>query len=279
MKKLTLIFFIVSWLINNNCNAQYFYHHEDFLNDSAFILKHNIKVATIRIPTLMNDTTTEAVPFQKLCYNPYGKLAWYEYDTIAHSITRKYYTWHFYDDYARRFKSRVFQRCNDIDSLREEIRYEYSAKGDLLQEYHYQIYILAYREWSFSYDWQDSIKVRIDDLDIADTARLDAHKREVDFVRDSVRYFVKYNNKGKREKVEYFKITSKDELVKLDELNFFYNDADQLVRVLSLTSEVIFRYNGKLPGSSITKDRFTGQQIGHEITYEFEFRDPFFSTN
>jgi hypothetical protein len=276
----TFLFLILNVLIFNGLSAQYFYHHEDFLGDANFINKHNIKVVNIRIPSLIGDTTTDVVPYQKLCYNPFGKLAWYEYDTTINTVTRKYYTWHFYDDNARRFKSRVFQRCNDIDSLREEIRYEYNRDGKLLTELHYQIYILAYREWSFSYDWQDTIKIRIDDFDIADTSRLDHLGREIEFTRDSVRYMVQYDEKGRRKKVEYFNITSKGELIKNDELNFFYSPNDQLEKVVTLTREVIYKFdNGALPSSSVTRDKFTGRQIGHEVTYDYEYRDPSLSTN
>jgi hypothetical protein len=276
----TLLIFIFNALITNGLSAQYFYHHEDFLSDANFINKHNIKVVNIGIPSLMEDTLTDIVPYQKLCYNPFGKLAWYEYDTTINTVKRKYYTWHFYDDNARKFKSRVFQRCNDIDSLREEIRYEYNRDGKLLTEMHYQIYILAYREWSFSYDWQDTIKIRVDDYDIADTSKLDNLGREIDFTRDSIRYLVEFDEKGRRKKVEYFNVTDKGEFVKNDELNFFYKPDDMLEKVVTMSREIIYKYeNGVLPSSSVTRDKFSGQQIGHEITYEYEYRDPSLSTN
>jgi hypothetical protein len=279
-RKFTCLWLVFNIIIFNEVSAQYFYNHEDFLSDAQYIKKNNIKIVNIRIPMLMDDTLTDIVPYQKLCYNPNGKLAWYEYDTTINTIKRKYYTWHFYDDKERRFKSRIFQRCNDIDSLREEIKYEYDRDGHLFQEMHYQIYIQAYREWSFTYMWQDSINIRVDDFDIADTSKLDHLGREIEYTRDSVRYFVQFDDKGRRKKVEYFNITSKNELIKLDELNFFYNNKDQLERVEMMTREVIYHYaNGLLPTSSITRDKFTGRTIGYEVTYEYEFRDPSLSSN
>ena len=139
-KTLLTIFIFFNTLFLNSLYSQYFYNNEDFFSDSAFILKHNIKVVSIRIPELIADSTSDMAAYQRLCFNPFGKLAWFEYDSTENNIRRKYYTWHFYDDNARRFKSRIFQRCDFRDSLREEIQYNYDPTGRLYQQDHYQVF-------------------------------------------------------------------------------------------------------------------------------------------
>ncbi len=273
---LTILFFTLNLLIFNRIQAQQLYHYEDFFNDSAFILKNNIKVVNIRIPELYGDSTKEYYPYQKLCFNPYGKLAWYEYDFFEGNVRRKYYSWHFYDENAQRTKSRIFQRCDGRDSLREESQYFYDAKGRLYHEEHYQIFITAYREWTYNYDWQgDSLKIKMDDFENKDTARLDSEGREVEFVYNNIRYQIDYDKKGKRNRARYFFLNDKitDEY-KVDEVYYIYDKKDRLLRLETDSRVITFEYNVKgLPISSSGKSKFTGEKMGPRIYYDYELRE------
>lgn len=273
----TFLFYLLTYFIFNHAEAQQFYHYEDFFNDSAFILKNNIKVVNIRIPELYGDSSNKYYPYQKFCYNSYGKLAWYEYDFYADNVRRKYYNWYFYDQSARRSKSRIFQRCDDRDSLREESIYSYDPKGRLYHEEHYQIFIFAYREWSFDYDWQgDSLKIKIDNFDNKDTMKLDGEGREVEFVYNSMRYQIEYNKNGKRQRARYFWQNEqiKDEY-KVDEVNYIYDDFhEKLIRLETDSRIIIFEYdNNGLPISSEGKNKFTGERVGPRIYYDYEMRE------
>lgn len=276
---ITILFFYLNLFIFNTLEAQQFYHYEDFFNDSAFILKNNIKVVNIRIPELYGDSSKEYYPYQKLCFNPYGKLAWYEYDFFEGKTRRKYYNWYFYDESARRSKSRIFQRCDGRDSLREESLYMYDPKGRLYHEEHYQIYIFAYREWSFDYDWQgDSLKIKIDNFENHDTARLDTEGREVEFVYNSMRYQIDYNKKGKKERARYFWLNDKvlDEY-KVDEVHYIYDKKDKLIRLETDSQIITFEYDDAgLPISSASKNKFSGEKMGPRIYYDYEMREESF---
>lgn len=273
---LTILLVILPWLSHNTIQAQQLYHYEDFFNDSTFILDNNIKIVNIRIPELYGDSSKEYYPYQKICYNPYGKMAWYEYDFYEGNVRRKYYSWHFYNEKAQRTKSRIFQRCDDRDSLREESQYFYDTKGRLYHEEHYQIFITAYREWAFSYDWQgDSLKIKIDDFDNKDTSKLDIAGREVEFVYNNVRYQIDYNKKGKKHRARYFFLNDKitDEY-KVDEVYYIYDKKNRLIRLETDSRIITFEYNEKgLPISSSGKSKFTGEKMGPRIYYDYEFKE------
>ncbi len=263
-------------LIAQSIQAQQLYHYEDFFNDSAFILKNNIKVVTMRIPELYGDSSKEYYPYQKLCYNPYGKLAWYEYDFFEGNVRRKYYNWHFYDENARKTKSRIFQRCDGRDSLREESKYYYDAKGRLQYEEHYQIYIAAYREWTFNYNWEgDSLKIRMDDFETKDTTKINEYGKETEFVHNNIRYQIFYNKKGKREKARYFFLNDQiSDEYKVDEIYFIYDKNDKLLRLETDSRTITFEYNERgLPISSVGNSKFTGEKMGPRIYYDYEFKD------
>ena len=84
---MTLISKLILWgtvallFLSNSIKAQSFYNFDGFIADSAFVTNNKIKSVIIRIPSLLDDTANkEFLPFQKLCFNPFGKLATYEFD-------------------------------------------------------------------------------------------------------------------------------------------------------------------------------------------------------
>lgn len=277
MKKPLLVSILVfNLFILNTLYSQYFYNHEDFLSDSSFILKNNIKVATIRIPELQGDSVIETPAYQRLCFNSFGKLTWFEFDSIDNNVRRKFYTWHFYDDNALRFKSRIFQRCDGIDSLREEIQYHYAAQGRLFQEDHYQIYIAAYREWSFSYEWQgDSMCIKADDLGNLDTLYYNKNVQPINYTQEGWRYEVDYDAKNRKSQVRYFKTQEGDtEETKVDDVHYFYDELDRLYKIETSTRTISFIFDSNnLPTSSFTLDKLSGSRIGYQVFYDYEFKN------
>jgi hypothetical protein len=281
MKKPLLVSILLfNLLIFNNLYGQYFQNNEDFLTDSSFILKHNIKVVTIRIPDLQSDSVFEKAAFQRLCFNPFGKLSWFEYDSIENNVRRKFYTWHFYNDNAQRFKSRIFQRCDGIDSLREEIQYQFTPLGQIIQEDHYQIFIASYRDWSFAYQWHgDTMCVKGDDLGNMDTIYYNKNLLPVNYTQEGFRYEVEYDEKNRKSVVRYFKKTEGDsEETKVDDVQYFYDELDRLHKVETSTRTISFIFNGNnLPISSFTLDKLTGRKVGSQVFYDYEFKDDYFA--
>lgn len=267
---------MLNLLICANLQGQYFYNYEDFFTDSTFILSHNIKVVTISVPDIEGDSAAIMPAYQKLCFNQFGKLAWYEFDSIANNTKRKFYTWHFYNDNAQRYKSRIFQRCEGLDSLREEVQYHYTPEGRLHQEDHYQIFIAAYREWSFAYDWQsDTMSLRINDLGKVDTIYYNALKKPTSYTREGWHYEVEYDQKGRKTKQSYFSIgDEKNEETKVGEMVFIYSEHDKLEKIETSTRVITFNYNSNgLPESSVTTDKFTGKRLGFPIYYLYEMKE------
>lgn len=274
--KTLLLIFTIGLISALPLNAQYYYHYEDFLNDSAFIVKNNIKVVNMRIPEIMGDTTQEYYPYQKFCFNPYGKLAWYEYDYVEHNNRRKYYYLHYYNERAIRFKSRIFQRCDGIDSLREEVRYLHDAKGRILHEDHYQIFIQSYNEWSYNYEWQgDSLKIKMDEHGILDSVRIDDKGREIQYTYNNMRCISDYDEKGRRLVSRFFwqnaQITDE---YKVDEVHYIYDSNDRIVRIETDSRIITFEYNAQgLPISSTGVSKFDGEKMAFTIHYDYEFRE------
>jgi hypothetical protein len=277
MKKPLLVSILLCNLfILKDLHSQYFYNYEDFLSDSSFILKNNIRVVNIRIPDLIGDTIVEKPAYQKLCFNAYGKLTWFEFDSIDNNVRRKYYTWHFYNDNAQRFKSRIFQRCDGIDSLREEIQYHYTGKNRVIQEDHYQIYIAAYREWSFAFDWQgDTMSVRADDLGNLDTIRYNTDMLPTNFMQQGYRYEVEYDAKKRKSLERYFKKVEGDtEETKVDDIHYFYDEQERLHKIETSTRTISFIFDSNnLPISSFTLDKSSGSKIGYQVFYDYEFKN------
>jgi YD repeat-containing protein len=281
MKKPLLVSILVfNLFILNSLYSQYLYNYEDFLSDSAFVLKKDIKVVTIRIPELMGDTSIETPAYQKLCFNSFGKLAWFEFDSIENNVRRKFYTWHFYDDKAQRFKTRIFQRCDGRDSLREEIQYHYHSDGRLALEDHYQIYIAAYREWSFAYEWQgDTMCIKGDDLGNLDTARYNNKIQPTNYTQEDWRYEVEYDDKGRKSLVHYFtKKDGENEESKIDDVHYIYDDRNRLEKIETSTRTISFLFDSNdLPISSFTLDKGTGNKVGFQVFYDYEFKNDAFA--
>ena len=284
MKKtlLNLFIFFNLFICHQDLHAQHFYNYEDFFSDSSFILRHNIKVVNMRIPELLGDSAKAYAAYQRFCYNPYGKLAWYEYDSIVNNVRRKYYTWHLYDQSARINKSRIFQRCAERDSLREEIRYFFDPYNRLYHEDHYQIYISAYREWSFDYVFEgDSIKIRVDELDNQDTMRIDKLGRETEFTHEDWKYQAEFDDNGRRSKLRCFLVNNETtERTFVDEMVFAYDDKGRQTSIISSTRTIIYTFNvDGLPASSTVYDKLTGKKVGFEVFYDYEFRTDLSDSN
>ena len=281
MKKpllLSILFF--NLFILNSLYSQHFYNYEDFFSDSSFILKNNIKVVTIRIPELMGDSASETPAYQRLCFNAFGKLTWFEFDSIDNSIRRKFYTWHFYNENAQRFKSRIFQRCENMDSLREEIQYHYESDGHLFEEKHYQIFIAAYRDWSFNYEWQgDSLCIKSDDFGNLDTLSYNKNKQPLNYTQEGWRYEVEYDTKNRKSLVQYFKKEEGDpEEINVDDVHYLYDDRNRLHKIETSTRTISFIFNSdNLPISSITLDKFTGKRVGLQVFYDYELKNDSFA--
>jgi hypothetical protein len=273
---LFILLAVFNILIINDLKSQYYYNYEDFFSDSTFILTNNIKVVTITVPDLEGDSAATMPAYQRLCYNNFGKLAWYEFDSVANNAKRKYYTWHFYNDNGQRYKSRIFQRCEFMDSLREEVQYHYAPDGKLHQQDHYQIFIAAYREWSFAYEWQgDTLSFKTNDFGKIDTITYNALRKPTSYNREGWHYEVEYDDKGRKSKQSYFWINDeKTEDLKVGEMNFIYNNDEKLEKIETSSRIITFNYNRQgLPYSSITTDKFSGQRVGFPIFYTYEMKE------
>ena len=125
------IFFLIG-----NLYAQSFYNFDSFIADSAFVINNKIKSVTIRIPTLLDDTTNkDFLPYQKLCFNPFGKLSTYEYDFSEKKRSNEDYIEHYYNESSKQcYKSHRFRRPlggagTGKDSIREEINYNMTKQA------------------------------------------------------------------------------------------------------------------------------------------------------
>jgi hypothetical protein len=280
---ITRILFFLFLLSNHNLISQNFYNYEDFMADSAFVQRHNIKVLTMRVPELLLDSGREHLATQRLCFNPENnKLAWYEHDSLKNNVVKRYYTWHFYNKESQLCNSRVFQRCADgTDSIREEVKYRFSPEGRMYEEYHYLIYTGAYHEWYFVYEWQgDSARICSNEEDYQDTTLFNKKGLVTQFVKDGWKYNVEYNEQGKKSKMQYYQYdetTSRgDELI--DVMNYEYDANGSLLKIVGTQNEIVFNYDSNgLPVSSKIVKKTTGEKVGWEIFYDYEFRDGSFS--
>jgi hypothetical protein len=259
--------------------AQQFYHFEEFFEDTAFIVSKNIKSVTVRMPDLMTDTTeSEYLPLQKLCFNPYGKLAKYEFNMTPEKRRKPFgFIENFYNEAARCFRSYRYHRGKDErDSIREVILYEYDEIGRLAIESHHQMQIGEYNEYSINYEWfADSFRLQLAEENKMDSVRFDTRHRAVMFSQNGVIYYPFFDETtGLRSKMKRFvRDESTDKSIEISEVIYFYDDAKKLLRVETVGREVVFLYdfNG-LPVSSQIRDKASGKQIGWQVYYDYEFR-------
>ena len=280
--KLTFFLAIGFLLFYNTTSAQSFYNFDGFIADSAFVKQNKIKSVIIRIPSLLDDTTNkEFLPFQKLCFNPFGKLATYEFDYSEKNRENLDYFEHYYNDTTTRcYKSHRFRRPKNgsgtgKDSIREEIVYHYDETGKLFFEEHHQIYISEYNEWTVGYEWYgDTLRVRYAENNKIDTVRFDESGRLSEYTEGGKIYSINYDSLGRRIKMPYF-LLNKD-LTKgkqIGEYSYIYDGRGKLERIESLGYELVFTNDFMgLPMSSQMVDRKTGQTIGWKVQYEYEFR-------
>ena len=122
------------------------------------------------------------------------------------------------------------------------------------------------------------MKIKIDNFENHDTARLDTEGREIEFVYNSMRYQIDYNKKGKKERARYF--WQNDKIVdeyKVDEVNYIYDKKDKLIRLETDSQIITFEYNDAgLPISSAAKNKFSGEKMGPRIYYDYEMREDSF---
>ena len=284
------ILYLKNWLniliINLLCtffaaqlNAQQFYHFEEFFDDTAFIMSKNIKAVTVRMPDLMADTTeNEYLPLQKLCFNPFGKLAKYEFNLTTENRRKPYgYLENFYNNKAQCYRSYRFHRGKDErDSIREVILYEYDDAGKLLIESHHQMQIGEFNEYSINYEWfADSFRLQLAEENKMDSVRFDDKHRAVMFSQNGVIYYPFFDEKtGLRKGMRRFiRDDSSAEPIEISEVNYIYDAEKYLTRIETAGREVLYLYDSNgLPISSFTRDRASGKQIGWQVYYEYEFR-------
>jgi hypothetical protein len=259
--------------------AQQYYHFEEFFEDTAFINAKNIKAVTVRMPDLVSDTTeTEYLPLQKLCFNPYGKLAKYEFNLTPERKRKPFgFLENYYDKAARCFRSYRFHRGKDErDSIREVILYDYDEQGRLTIESHHQMQIGEFNEYSINYEWfADSFRLQLAEENKMDSVRFDERHRAVMFSQNGIVYYPVFDETtGTRIRMRRFvRDESSEKAIEISEVNYVYDDSKRLIRVETAGREVIFLYdfNG-LPISSQMRDRTSGKQIGWQVYYEYEFR-------
>jgi hypothetical protein len=279
----TRILIFLTFSISQNTIAQNFYNYEDFIADSAFVQRHNIKVLSMRVPELLLDSSRVYLASQRLCFNPENnKLAWYEHDSLKNNVVKRYYTWHFYNKESQLSSSRVFQKCADgTDSIREEIKYRFNPQGRMYEEYHYLIYTGAYHEWYFVYEWQgDSVRICSNEEDYSDTTLYNKKGLARQFVKDGWRYNIEYNEQGKKSKMEYYQYdeTTSQADALIDAMTYEYDATGLLQKIVGTQNEIIFTYNASgLPLSSKMIKKSTGEKVGWEVFYDYEFRDGSFS--
>jgi hypothetical protein len=274
-----LIVNILFLSISPQIKAQQFYHFEEFFEDSAFIVAKNIKSVTVRMPDLVTDTTeSEYLPLQKLCFNPFGKLAKYEFNLTPENRRKPFgFIENFYNEAARCFRSYRFHRGKDErDSIREVILYEYDEIGRLIIESHHQMQIGEYNEYSINYEWfADSFRLQLAEENRMDSVRFDANHRAVMFSQNGVVYYPFFDEEtGLRKRMQRFvRDESTEKPIEISEVAYVYDNSKRLIRVETAGREVVFLYdfNG-LPISSQMRDRTSGKQIGWQVYYEYEFR-------
>ncbi|MBL7815822.1 MAG: hypothetical protein JNL70_12480 [Saprospiraceae bacterium] len=262
--------------------AQQFYNFDNFIADSAFIKNNKIKSITIRIPKLLDDTTNkEFVPFQKLYFNPFGKLATYEYDFSEKKRENEDYIEHYYDEKTTKcYKSHRFRRPKEgvgtaKDSIREEIIYHYDEVGKLFFEEHHQIFISEFNEWTVGYEWYgDTLRIRYAENNKIDTVRYDSQGRIAEYKERGKIYQIQYDSQGRRSKAIYFLVKEDETKGKqIGEYNFVYDSKGNLERIESTGHEIVYinDFMG-LPLSSQVQDKQTGKMVGFQIVYDYEFR-------
>ena len=282
--KLTIyptLFILFFWV---NLKAQNFYNFDGFIADSAFVMNNKIKSLTIRIPSLLDDTTNkEFIPFQKLRFNPFGKLATYEYDFSEKKRINQDYIENYYSDLTSRcYKSHRFRRPKDgpgtgKDTIREEIIYHYDETGKLFFEEHHQIYISEFNEWTVGYEWYgDTLRIRYAENNKIDTVRFDEKNRISEYTDRGMMYKISYDSLGRRSKMAYFLLNKDDANAKptqIGEYNLVYDLSGKLERIETTAYEIAYTYDFMgLPLSSQMRDRKTGQPIGWQVLYEYEYR-------
>ncbi len=269
-------------LFCNEIEAQSFYNFDSFLADSAFVTNNKIKSVIIRIPSLLDDTTSkDYLPFQKLCFNPFGKIATYEYDYSETKRVNEDYLEHYYNNTTSRcYKSHRFRRPKGgpgtgKDSIREEIIYHYDEEGKLFFEEHHQIFISEFNEWTVGYEWYgDTLRVRYAENNKIDTVRFNEKGLLSEYTEGGKIYSIFYDNVGRRIKMPYF-LLNKDltKGTQIGEYSYIYDGRGKLERIETLGYELVFTNDFMgLPTSSQMRDRKTGQPIGWQVQYEYEFR-------
>lgn len=274
-----LIINVLFSLFSTQLKAQQFYHYEEFFDDTAFIVSKNIKSVTVRMPDLMSDTTElEYLPLQKLCFNPFGKLAKYEFNLTPEKQRKPFgFIENFYDASARCFRSYRFHRGKDErDSVREVILYEYDEGGRLTIESHHQMQIGEFNEYSINYEWfADTFRLQLAEENKMDSVRFDEQHRALMFSQNGIIYYPYFDEKtGLRQGMKRFiRDDSSESPIEISEMKYVYDDAKRLIRIETAGREVIYLYdfNG-LPISSQSRDKVSGKQIGWQVNYEYEFR-------
>lgn len=269
-------------LFMTHLKAQSFYNFDGFIADSAFVINNKIKSVTIRIPTLLDDTTNkEFIPFQKLNFNPFGKLATYEYDYSEKKRENEDYLEHYYDSVTKHCtKSHRFRRPKGgpgtgKDTIREEIIYKYDETGKLFFEEHHQIYISEFNEWTVGYEWYgDTLRVRYAENNKIDTVRFDLNGRVSEYTDRGMLYQISYDSLGRRSKIAYFLLSEKDNKAqRMGEYAMIYDLSGKLERIETGVHEIVFTYDFMgLPLSSQMRDRNSGRAIGWQVMYEYEYR-------
>ena len=274
-----LLLFVVSILVYvNSLKAQNFYNFEGFIADSAFVIANKVKSVTIRIPTLLDDTTNkEFIPFQKLCFNPFGKLATYEFDFSEKKRVHLDYIEHYYNDTtARCYKSHRFRHAETgRDTLREEIVYHYDESAKLFFEEHHQLFITEFNEWTVGYEWYgDTLRIRYAENNKIDTMRFDTKGRISEYTDRDRMYKISYDSLGRKSKMSYFLLNNDDaKNKKIGEYFFVYDLSGKLERIETMGHEIVFTYDFMgLPLSSQMRDRKTGKPLGWQVLYEYEYR-------
>ena len=270
---------IVFWV--NSTRAQSFYNFDNFLADSAFVLNNKIKSVTIRIPTLLDDSTNKAkkefIPYQKMCFNPFGKLATYEFDFSEKNRTNIDYLEHYYNDTTKLcYKSHRFRRAQTgKDTLREEINYKYDETLKLFFEEHHQKYISEFNEWTIGYEWYgDTLRIRYAENSKIDTTRFDEKGRVSEFTELDKLYKIAYDSLGRKSRMSYFLLNNEyTKNKKIGEYTFVYDAKGKLESIQTMGHEIVFTYDFMgLPLSSQMRDKRSGQALGWQVMYEYDYR-------
>lgn len=270
---------LVSLLLSiNSLKAQSFYNFDDFIADSAFVIANKIKSVTIRMPTLLDDTTNkEFIPYQRICFNPFGKIATYEFDFSEKKRVHIDYLEHYYNDTtARRYKSHRFRHAETgKDTLREEIIYHYDESAKLFFEEHHQLFITEFNEWTVGYEWYgDTLCIRYAENNKIDTVRYDLKGRVSEYTDRNRMYKITYDSLGRKSKMTYFLLNNDNaKNKKIGEYTFVYDLKGKLERIETIGHEIVFTYDFMgLPLSSQMRDKRTGQPLGSQILYEYDYR-------